>query len=59
MNPHITWEIVQSNPDKPWDYVVLDENPNITREIILTNPDKPWNYDDKPIIMWNPETFEE
>tara|TARA_B100000242_G_C42649344_1_gene305109 strand:+ start:261 stop:497 length:237 start_codon:yes stop_codon:yes gene_type:complete len=25
-NPNITWEIVQSNPDKPWNYCSLNEN---------------------------------
>jgi hypothetical protein len=29
-NPNITYEIVQQNPDKPWDYDELSENPNIT-----------------------------
>jgi hypothetical protein len=44
-NPNITWEIVQANPDKPWDFVWLSANPNITWEIVQSNPDKPWNYD--------------
>ena len=39
------WEIVQANPDKPWDYYWLSENPNITWEIVQANSDKPWRYD--------------
>jgi len=23
MNPNITWDIVQANPDKPWDWYYL------------------------------------
>ena len=43
-NPNITWDIVKTNPDKPWDYSGLSVNPNITWDIVLANPDKPWNY---------------
>ena len=43
-NPNITWDIVQNNPDKPWDYRWLSNNPNITWDIVEANPDKPWNY---------------
>ena len=43
-NQYVTWEIVQSYPDKPWNYYFLSENPNITWEIVQANPDKPWKY---------------
>ena len=41
---YITWEIVQANPDKPWNYYEVSENPNITWEILQANPDKNWDY---------------
>ncbi|RKO92901.1 hypothetical protein BDK51DRAFT_46016 [Blyttiomyces helicus] len=41
---HITMEILNAYPDKPWDYYGLSKNPNITTEILIANPDKPWNY---------------
>ena len=43
INPNITWGIVQTNPDKPWNYN-LSQNPNITWEIVQQNPDKQWSY---------------
>jgi hypothetical protein len=45
MNNNITWDIVQQNPENPWNYRYLSENPNITWEIVKQNPDKPWKYD--------------
>ena len=54
-NPNITWEIVQANQDKPWNYGYLSYNPNITWEIVKANQDKPWNYRDlseNPNITW-------
>ena len=33
-NPNLTWEIIQQNPDKPWDWSMVSSNPNITWEII-------------------------
>ena len=44
VNPNITWDIVQNNPDKLWDYTWLSHNPNITWEIVEANQDKQWNY---------------
>lgn len=38
-------DIIQSNPDKPWDWCMVSRNPNLTMEIINANPDKPWNGD--------------
>lgn len=54
-NPNITWEIIQNNPDKPWNYYHLSSNPIITWEIIQNNPDKPWSYrclSENPNITW-------
>jgi len=55
-NPNITWEIVQANPDKDWNYGFLSENPNITWDIIKANPDKGWSYfwlSANPNITWD------
>ena len=42
MNPNITCEIIQNNPDKHWHWKWISKNPNITCEIIQNNPDKDW-----------------
>lgn len=44
MNPNITWNIVQANPEKPWSYEFLSKNPNITWDIVQANPNKDWNF---------------
>lgn len=44
-NKNYTWEIIQNNPDIPWDYDGVQRNRNITLDNIYDNPDKPWNYD--------------
>ena len=49
------WDIVEANPDKPWDYGQLSINPNITWDIVEANPDKRWNYSwlsANPNITW-------
>lgn len=54
-NPNITWEIIQNNPDKPWNYYHLSANPIITWEIVKNNPDKPWCYrylSENPNVTW-------
>ena len=54
-NPNITWEIIQANLDKPWDWNWISDNPNITWEIIQQNPDKPWDWSmisQNPNITW-------
>lgn len=43
-NPHITWEIIENNPEINWDWQGISRNPNITLEIINDNPDKDWNW---------------
>ena len=50
-NSNITWEIVEANPDKPWDFDELSGNPNITWEIVEANPDKYWTSNG---LSWNP-----
>ena len=55
MNCFQLWEIVSSNPDKPWSWYKLSKNPNITWEIVSSNPDKPWNWyglSQNPNITW-------
>ncbi len=37
-------EIIEANPDKPWNWDVFSCNPNITMEIIKANPDNPWDW---------------
>ena len=29
MNPNITWETIENNPDYPWDYSQLSQNHHI------------------------------
>ena len=43
-NPNITWDIVQQNPDKPWNWAYLSRNPNITWDIVQQNLDKRWDW---------------
>lgn len=40
----MTWDIVKSNPNKPWDYWYMSCNQNITWDIVLSNLDKRWNW---------------
>ena len=40
----ITLEIIESNPDKPWDYFYLSRNPNLTLDYVLQHPHLPWNW---------------
>ena len=37
-------DVIQANPDKPWNWKQLSHNPSVTWEVIQTNPDKPWNW---------------
>ena len=53
---NITWDIIQTNPDAPWNWYGISMNPNITWDIIQTNPNNPWNWDDiseNPNITWD------
>jgi hypothetical protein len=55
MNPNITLEIVQNNPDEPWDWHGISKNPNITWEIVQKHPEKPWCWYElskNPNITW-------
>lgn len=40
----ITWDIIQNNPDKSWDWHWLSLNPNITWHIVAKNPHIPWDW---------------
>ena len=44
-NPHITWDISQSNPDINWDWNFVSRNSSVTWEIINANPNKSWSKD--------------
>jgi hypothetical protein len=54
LNPNITWNIIQANPDIQWDWLNISQNLNISLHIILSNPDKPWNWNN---ISKNPNLF--
>ena len=43
-NRNITMDIIDKNPDKPWDWDYVSQNRNLTIDIILKNLDKPWNF---------------
>ena len=43
MNPNITVDFIENNPDKPWDWEGISMNPNITMDFIEKHSDKPWN----------------
>jgi hypothetical protein len=47
--------VVQTNPDKPWNYRWLSGNPSITWDVVQANPNKPWDYgwlSENPSITW-------
>ena len=53
---NVTWDIVQANPDKPWNWWGLSLNPSITWDIVQANPDKPWIWwglSENPNITWD------
>ena len=56
-NPDITMDIIQNNPNKPWNWVGLSLNPNITLDFIQSNQDKPWDWysiiSQKPTITFD------
>jgi len=43
-NPNLTMEMINDNPDKPWNWSNVSSNPNLTMKMINDNPDKPWNW---------------
>ncbi len=43
-DPDITWKIVLSHLEWPWNWNGLSLNPNVTWEIVREYPDKPWNW---------------
>ncbi len=40
----ITQEIIDENPDIPWNYKALSDNPNITMKYIVDKIDKEWDF---------------
>jgi hypothetical protein len=38
-------ELVESYPDKPWNWYWISKNLNITMEMIESHPDKPWDWE--------------
>ena len=35
-------ELIEKNPNKPWNWMAISQNPNITIDDISKYPDKPW-----------------
>jgi hypothetical protein len=49
-------DIVQQNPDKPWDWFGISANPTLSWGFIQKNPDKPWDWcfiSENPNITWD------
>ena len=38
-------QMINDNPDEPWDWESISCNPNITEQVICDNPTKPWNWE--------------
>ena len=53
-------EIIENNPEKPWDWIWISYNPNLTMEIIEKYPSKPWDWSGISINQFkkNKEQFE-
>jgi hypothetical protein len=54
--PFITWEIITTHSQIPWDYNELSKNPSITWENIDSHLNKSWNWDElscHPNITWD------
>jgi hypothetical protein len=49
----IIWDVVQVNPDRPWNYTTLSQNPNITWEIVtsweIVEPNRDVSYGGSPV----------
>lgn len=45
MNPNITWENVEENPNKPWNYTYLSRNKHMTQDVIQNNIKKKMGLD--------------
>jgi len=43
-NRNITWNIIQTNLDRPWNARGLSQNPNITWRIVVNNPQMAWDF---------------
>ena len=48
-NPNLTWEYIEDNLDKSWNWnkltINLTINAKITKDIIQSNSDKPWDWE--------------
>ena len=44
MSSNTLMDIVNDNPDNPWNWTELSQNPSITIEDALDNPNKPWEW---------------
>ena len=44
LNHNLTMEILETYPNKPWEWDYISANPNITMEIIEKYPNKPWSW---------------
>lgn len=55
-NPGMTWEFVQQNMNREWDWGLLSSNPSVTIwEIVCANPSLPWSTKGlarNPNITW-------
>jgi hypothetical protein len=43
-NPNITLDVIDANPDKPWDWFYVSELQSVTLEYVLQNLDKEWHW---------------
>jgi hypothetical protein len=43
MNPNVTMEMIEKNPNYPWDWNSVTWNPNLTLEFIMKYPNKDWD----------------
>ena len=51
LNSNELIKLLETFPDKPWNWNFLSQNPNITWDIVKANQDKPWNWN---VLSWNP-----
>ena len=49
-NPSIifSFEFINSNPDRPWNWSLLSERKDLSSDVISANKEKPWNW---PLIV--------
>jgi len=44
MNPNITWQDVQNNPELPWSWEQLSLHPELKWDFVKKHPVKPWDW---------------